>query len=201
MSSACPACDSATRSPRRRPPIHGGATPQSFRSCTLCMASPRTDAADQMTLEPVRDMGEPNRVRTGARNRATGPGLTPESRVLWRECGVPGPRASDRSSCRRTRRWWIGRLVAVAVVAGGQASASVVLGVVQSGEPGGEPLDRGLELGVQVGELLQPLGDPVEGHLVVTPSLLQLLDASIREIHAASSSPPPCPGPQRRRRS
>ena len=49
----------------------------------------------------------------------------------------------------------------------------VVVGVVEPGQPGGEALDRGLELRVHVGELLQPLGDPGQGDLLVTPPLLR----------------------------
>src|SRR4051812_4539420 len=61
--------------------------------------------------------------------------------------------------------------------------ASLVV-VVQAGEPGGQPLDGDLELGIEVDELLQARGNPGEGHLLAAATLLELLDAPVREVHA-----------------
>ena len=47
---------------------------------------------------------------------------------------------------------------AIWIVAG-----SVLVGVVEAGQPGGQPLDGDLEVGVEVDELLQPRGQPGEG--------------------------------------
>src|SRR5206468_459730 len=67
--------------------------------------------------------------------------------------------------------------------------------VVQTGQPGGQPLDGNLELGIEVDELLQPGGDPGEGHLLVAATLLEFLDAPVREVHAVHS--PLSEGPRR----
>ena len=53
-------------------------------------------------------------------------------------------------------------------------------------EPGREPLDGGLELRVRVDEALELLGHPRQGDLLVTPALLELLDAAIGEVHQSS---------------
>ncbi len=66
---------------------------------------------------------------------------------------------------------------------------SVVL-VVQPGEPGGEPLDRDLELRIEVDEGPELLGEPRQGDLVVTPTRLEFLDASIGEIHQEQATWP-----------
>ena len=44
-----------------------------------------------------------------------------------------------------------------------------------------------LELRVGVGELLQPLGEPRQGDLLVTPALLELLDPAVGEVHAGQA--------------
>src|SRR3954471_3179580 len=69
---------------------------------------------------------------------------------------------------------------------GGRTS---VLRIVQASEPGGEPLDRGLELRVGVGELLQPVTQPGQRDLLVTPALLELLDPAVGEVHRCSLAP------------
>lgn len=60
--------------------------------------------------------------------------------------------------------------------------SSIVL-VVDAGEVHRETLDGRLELGVQVDELAQPGRHPGEGDLLVTTTRLELLDATVGEVH------------------
>ncbi len=52
-----------------------------------------------------------------------------------------------------------------------------------------------LELRVLVDEDLQLVGDPRQGDLLVTPALVELLDAAIGEVHEPGLSSPD-PGPR-----
>src|SRR4051794_6248210 len=63
---------------------------------------------------------------------------------------------------------------------------SLVVGVVEAGEPGRETFYGGLELGEGVHELLEPVGDPGERDLLVAPPRLELLDAPVGEVHRPS---------------
>src|SRR5437879_1219188 len=65
---------------------------------------------------------------------------------------------------------------------------SVVLVVIQPGQPGGQPLDGRLELRVEVDELAEPLRHPGEGDLLGATPLCKLLDAPISEVHVFSLS-------------
>jgi NAD(P)-dependent dehydrogenase (short-subunit alcohol dehydrogenase family) len=55
--------------------------------------------------------------------------------------------------------------------------------IVLTGQPRGQALDGALKLRVQIGELLQPVGDPGQSYLLVPTSGQQFLDATVGEVH------------------
>src|SRR4051812_41585421 len=59
--------------------------------------------------------------------------------------------------------------------------------VLQPGEPGRQPLDRRLEVRVEVDEVPQPLGQPLETDLLLAPTLGELFDAPVGEVHVLTS--------------
>jgi hypothetical protein len=59
-----------------------------------------------------------------------------------------------------------------------------LLVVVGSGEPRREAVDGDLEIGVGVDERLQPIGQPRDAHRLLAPSLDELLNPSVGEVHA-----------------
>src|SRR3954454_4710547 len=63
---------------------------------------------------------------------------------------------------------------------------SVVVGVVESSEPGGQALDRDLELGIEVDELPKSLGDPGQAQVLCAATRLQLFDSAVGEVHRSS---------------
>jgi hypothetical protein len=60
---------------------------------------------------------------------------------------------------------------------------SVVVIVVEAGQPRREPLDRHLEVRVQVDKEPQLLGQPPQGDLLLAAPLREFLDAPIGEVH------------------
>src|SRR6188508_1954593 len=60
-----------------------------------------------------------------------------------------------------------------------------VIRVIEPGQPGGQPLHGGLELRVHVGELAEPLGQPGQRDLLLTPAPGQLLDPAVGEVHGS----------------
>src|SRR5262249_12119349 len=132
-------------------------------------------------LEPSR--WRPRWATLGRGNRYPRSAATPTGANLAARCrcagstpygvaDVPGRRRTALPMCR------------VGVVRRCRSARSAsVLGVVEPGQPGGEPLDRRLELGVGVGELLQPVAEPGQTDLLVTPAPLELLDPAIGEVH------------------
>src|ERR1700712_3717714 len=58
--------------------------------------------------------------------------------------------------------------------------------IIEPGQPGGQAFDGSLELGDLVDELAQLVSQPRQGDLVVAPACLELLDASVGEVHPQS---------------
>jgi hypothetical protein len=61
----------------------------------------------------------------------------------------------------------------------------LVLLVIEAGEPGCQALYRSLKLGMKINKPPQLIGEPGEGNLIIAPPSLQLLNATISEIHAS----------------
>ena len=59
----------------------------------------------------------------------------------------------------------------------------VLVLVVATGQPGGKTFHWNLELGVEVDEFAQPVCHPGERDPLLAPSLAELLDSAVGEVH------------------
>src|SRR4051794_15189909 len=73
-----------------------------------------------------------------------------------------------------------------------QPDPLLVVGVVEACQPGREPLHRHLELRERVHELLHAVGHPRQRDLFVAPSLLELLEPAVGEVHLAPAQLKAC---------
>ena len=171
-----------------------------------------------VALDPVAASGRHDRhqrydERAEARRRRADPDLLPPAArdrldhghpsgagLAWCSCSTPpAPGRSSTARCRWSRprtaspRWPTATCSARSSSPADGAvpdgpRRSVVVGVVEAGQPGGQPLDGDLEVGVEVDELLEPVGEPGEADLLVAAAVQELLDAAVGEVHVSQPS-------------